>query len=76
MKDIWQDNTPQPIHLILIISIFLLACNERECLQKHKETKHKNAWIQYVPMGKVNRMIPHPARTYTIEVCDKYKEVK
>lgn len=60
--------------LIFFTMLFLLGCENKECLKSHLETRHKNSWTQFLFVGKTMIPIIHPARDYKIQICDEYKE--
>lgn len=44
------------------------------CLESHEETRHKNSWVQIIPVGETTTTIIHPAYDYNVTICDKSEQ--
>lgn len=52
--------------------LMLTGCSfEEPCARGHTETRTREAWIQYVQVGKLTMPILHPASEYQEFVCDQ-----
>lgn len=65
---------PKLFIAICVVALCGAGCEKMPpCLKSHQETRHGNAWVQFIPVYK-GMMIPifHPARDYQVDVCDEY----
>ena len=56
--------------------LMLCSCETRECLRSHNETRHINAWTQFIYIDKTMIPIFHPQYDYEDVVCDEYTQEK
>ena len=59
---------------IMLLACVLLGCDSRACVRSHEEKRHRGAFVTVVIIGKTRIPIIHPARDYTVTVCDEYGE--
>lgn len=60
---------------LLLACLVVASCGKDRgrCLLSHTEQRYQPASMHPTMVGRITVMIPRPARTYTVSVCDQWE---